>query len=276
MKVNLSQLVLPEKDLRARIDEDSIDELADSMRDQGQIQAIGVKQTSPDKFEVVYGSRRTRAARQLGWETIRAELVEETSRTTAEAMKLIENVQRQDLTPIEEAYGLYALIGDGVANVRDLQRQTGKSRDWIRNRLELLDLPEDMQAAVQAGSLGVGVAKILGKIASQTIRQQYLAHAIENGCTTQQATYWTAQAEFAEVGQLSMVEHEAMAEHERQIPQIIEQRQNCFGCNESHTFRDLSMFTICRICMDRIKPQLDSPDYRPPPERQRPASDDEM
>jgi ParB/RepB/Spo0J family partition protein len=287
MKLPMSHIDLPQLDLRASINEDSIEELADSMRDIGQLTPIRVRPIHPTGFlgrteldpskdlaeflrnagrlEVVFGSRRYRAARDLNWAEIDGDIALDADDLTTAKHKLIENVQREDLTPIEEAYGLFELIGDGPANIRFLQRQTGKSRDWIRNRLELLDLPEDVQAVVQNGLLGAAAAKQLGTIKNDTIRQNYLEHAITNGCTLQQATAWANQAEYAEVGMLTMLEHEAMIEQQANLPDIIEQRQNCFGCNESRTYRDLSMLTICRTCMDQFKPVTVDSAYPPHP-----------
>lgn len=113
MKIPLLELTLPKYDLRASQDEDQLDELAASMRDHGQLQAIGVKPGEIGGYEVVFGARRTRAATLLGWDAIEGNLVDDRGNNSANASKLIENVQRLNLTPMEEAYGLADLIGEG-------------------------------------------------------------------------------------------------------------------------------------------------------------------
>jgi ParB/RepB/Spo0J family partition protein len=274
MQINLLQIALPEIDLRADVDEETLDELADSLRDIGQLQAIGIKpiwkfgsgrDCDPEEwgsldeyhqagglFEVVFGARRTRAAKMLKWSTIRAEYVTDRDETQTAAVKLIENVQRQDLTPIEEAYGLFALIGEGETNVRTLQKQTGKSRDWIHSRLALLDLPEDIQGAVQTGLLGIAVAQHLGRIQNPDVRDMYVRHAIENGCTAETAKVWASQAQFAEQGIIGAAPTPEEMERMNQPNEFVPQMWTCFSCHEAKDFRQINMLVVCGNCQNDI------------------------
>lgn len=252
MKILLSEIDLPEKDLRASIDEDALDELAASMRDRGQKQAICVRSKLDGRYEVVFGSRRFRAATINGWLEINAEIAEDSSDANTAADKLIENVQRQNLTPIEEAYGLLELIGEGVVDVRSLKRQTGKSKEWIRTRLDLADLPEDIQGAIHAGVIGVGVAKALGSIQNPTIREQYVSAAVENGCTTTQATVWASQARFAESGQMTMDEITSRQNDITAEPHVIDQQYHCFICSEIYSWRRINTLVVCGDCQEAI------------------------
>ena len=252
MKIPLSELDLPVRDLRATVDEDALDELAASLRDAGQLQPIGVRITDADRYEVVFGSRRTRAARLLGWTEINAELVDESPTLTAPAAKLIENVQRLDMTPIEEAYGLADLIGDGVADVRELQRQTGKSRSWVVSRLELLDMPEDLQGAVQAGVIGIGVARAFSTIKNQDVLTQYIKAAAENGCTTEAAYSWAAQAEFAASGIMTMDKIREAGDEAQQNRPVVDQQYSCFICSETQSWRRVNTLVVCGPCQDAI------------------------
>jgi ParB/RepB/Spo0J family partition protein len=296
MKINLNRIDLPTHDLRASIDEDALDELAASLRDHGQLQPIGVRPVTkfPDtpseilnnladlecfidtggRFEVVFGARRTRAAQLLEWETIDASILDDQTDTHNHAKKLIENVQRMNMTPMEEAYGLLDLIGDGEANVRRLQMQTGKSREWIRTRLELIDLPDDLQGAVQAGVLGVGVAKAFGRIKNADVRDQYVRAAVENGCTSEQATLWASQAQFAESGLMTMDQIQQTGIDTAAPPQVVDQQYHCFLCAQLHSWRRINTLVICADCQDAIgtartadaapepRPPVDSPTNR--------------
>src|SRR5438445_4373136 len=125
MKILLDQIDLPEHDLRATVDEDALDEPAASLRDHGQRQPIGIRETMNGRYEVVFGARRTRASRLIGWTVIEPNMISNDVHEAYAAKKLIENVQREELTPIEEAYGILALIWAYVADVRSLHRQTG-------------------------------------------------------------------------------------------------------------------------------------------------------
>lgn len=252
MKIKLNLIDLPTSDLRASIDEDALDELADSLRESGQLQPIGVSQKEDGRFEVIFGARRTRAANLLGWSEIEATIRTTTERENTRADKLIENVQRQDLTPIEEAYGLIELIGDGETDVRKLQRQTGKSRAWILTRLHLVEMPEDLQGAVQAGVIGLGVAKALATIENAEIREQYTRHAAENGCTEDQATIWASQAKFAEQGIMAMDALDRRNDELRDEPQIVDQQYSCFICRVENSWRRVNTLVICGTCQEAV------------------------
>lgn len=252
MKISLDLIDLPERDLRAHVNEDALDELAASLRDHGQLQPIGVKKKADDRYEVVFGARRTRAAQLLKWTEIRADEVDETGNSTAHAKKLIENVQRLDMTPIEEAYGLLDLIGDGLVDLRELQRQTGKSRAWLQTRLDLAALPEDLQGAVQAGVIGIGVAKAFGTIKNDDVRDQYLRAAIENGCTADQAHVWASQAQFAESGIMAMDKYASADSLTLQAPQVVDQQYSCFICADLQSWRRVNTLVVCGGCQDAI------------------------
>lgn len=274
MNIAMEYIRLPEIDLRVTIDEEALDELADSLRDRGQLQAIGVRPIHPTlyegkteidpqinfegfirdggTFEVVYGARRFRAAGLIGWTEIRCEIADDIDEVTTAANKLIENVQREQLTPIEEAYAMLNLIGDEPPEIRKLQRQTGKSRAWILSRLDLVKMPPDLQGAVQAGSIGLGVAKAFATITNDEIREQYIRHAIENGCTEDQATIWASQAKFAEQGIIAMDALDRRNDELQSEPQVVDQMYHCFICSQEHSWRRVNTLVVCSPCQDAV------------------------
>lgn len=265
MKIELSKIDLPQNDLRATVDEDALDELAASLRDHGQLQPIGVKAIENDRYEVVFGARRTRAAMLLNWKTIEATFVAATTTNNPNASKLIENVQRLDMTPIEEAYGLLDLIGEGEANIRKLQMQTGKSRDWVRNRLDLIDLPDDLQGAIQAGVIGVGVAKAFGQISSPQVREHYVKMAIENGCTTDQAIVWAGQAKYAETGIMTMDEIQRTGSRILDEEPPAQMHYSCFICQDLSNWRRTTSVIICANCQNHLVDHRAGTPAEPPP-----------
>lgn len=252
MNIHLTQIRLPEKDLRASINAEALDELADSLRDRGQLQAIGVRAVDLDLYEVVFGARRFRAATMLNWETIRAEVIPDADDQTTASNKLIENIQREDLTPIEEAYGVLELIGDDEPNFRRLQQQTGKSREWIRTRLELAIMPEDLQKALQSNSISIGVARAFSIIESDKVRDQFTQYAAENGLTADDARRWAMNATAAETGIQTMLEHNEQLELDRQRMPPILQKWNCFSCREPRLQTECSMLVICGQCQHKL------------------------
>lgn len=248
MKISLNQVILPARDLRAEIDDDKIEELAASLRDVGLLQPIGVRKIQDHQFEVVYGARRTRAAKFLEWETIEANIVENGDETQIHAKKLIENVQREDLTPIEEAYGLLDLIGNGEPDIRKLRQQTGKSRDWLVSRLELVALPDDVQQLVQAGVMTMSVARHLGTIQHEETRRQYCGYAVENGCTEALAKQWLPLAHATESGLLSAEQGLEQAGQLSATSPAFVPIHGCFICRGDFEVTNVATVVVCRSC----------------------------
>jgi len=252
MKIRVDLLDLPENDLRASVDEDALDELANSIRQHGQLQAIGVKKLESGRYEVVYGARRTRAFLIIGLDRCDANIVDNVDDSDSHAKKLIENVQRQDLTAIEEAFGLAELIDDGQADVTSLRRQTGKSREWVKTRLALLDLPDDVQGQLQIGNISIGVALNIGQIGNDATREYYLRAAVDNGCTSNQSAQWLNNSQFAETGIISMQATDEENERNFQEPQVVDQKYHCFYCAELYSWRKFNTLVVCGNCQEII------------------------
>jgi ParB/RepB/Spo0J family partition protein len=252
MKIKLSELDLPVHDLRASVDEDALDELAASFRDHGQQTPISVFKKRDGRYEVIFGSRRTRAARLNKWDEIEAIVNDEPDEQTRAASKLIENVQRLEMTPMEEAYGIASLIGEGEADIRFLQRQTGKSRSWLLTRIALIDLPEDLQGALQAGVISMGVAREFGSIKNSDVRELYIKAAAENGCTAYQARIWANQAQFAESGIMTMEQIQKNGIDLKSEPVAQDQHYHCFICATLTNWRRINALMICGTCQDTI------------------------
>lgn len=147
---------------RRQFDEASLAGLVDSIRQQGILQPILVRRLpgSEDHFQIIAGERRWRAAQQALLHEVPV-VIRDLTDQDALQIALIENVQRQDLSPLEEAEGYRRLIREFEHTQEDLGRLIGKSRSHIANTLRLLDLPEEVQAMVQAGALTAGHARAL-------------------------------------------------------------------------------------------------------------------
>jgi ParB family chromosome partitioning protein len=145
---------------RRRFDEDSLQALADSLGERGVLQPVLVRPKAGGTYEIVAGERRWRAAQIAGLKTIPA-LVR--SRDDAEAIELalIENMAREDLSPIEEARACAALVEDLELTREEVGRRVGRSRVAVSNLIRLLDLPEDAVELVQAGTLSEGHGRAL-------------------------------------------------------------------------------------------------------------------
>lgn len=160
---------------RKGFDGDKLEELANSIREHGVVQPILVR-SQGEGFEIVAGERRWRASRMAGLRTIPA-MVKELSQSQVVEIALIENLQREDLNPIEEAEAYDRLIREFGLTQEDLARRLGKSRSQVANTLRLLHLGEEVRRSVAEGKVSMGHAKVLLSV-SDAKRQAALAQAV--------------------------------------------------------------------------------------------------
>ena len=160
----LSDLVPGMYQPRTRMDEGALYELAESIRAQGIMQPILVRRLQEGahagKYEIIAGERRTRAAKLAGLERVPV-LVRDVPNEAAAAMALIENIQREDLNPLEEAQGLHRLIREFGLTHEQAAQAVGRSRSAASNLLRLLNLADPVQSMLMAGDLEMGHARAL-------------------------------------------------------------------------------------------------------------------
>ena len=145
---------------RTRMDPGSLEELAESIRNQGVIQPILVRPLGHERYEIIAGERRWRAARLAACEDVPC-LVREIADEAALAMSLIENIQREDLNPLEEAAGLQRLIDEFGMTHQQAADAVGRSRPAASNLLRLLGLAVPVQELLMAGDIDMGHARAL-------------------------------------------------------------------------------------------------------------------
>ena len=145
---------------RTRMDDASLAELADSIRARGVIQPIIVRPVDGGRYEILAGERRWRAARLAGQAKVPA-LIREVSDDVALGIGLIENIQREDLNPIEESNGLQRLIDEFHLTHEEVARAVGRSRAAVTNLLRLLELAPAVQDMLQDGKIDMGHARAL-------------------------------------------------------------------------------------------------------------------
>ncbi len=145
---------------RRHFDEAELNELAGSIRTHGVLQPILVRPAADGKYEIVAGERRWRAAQRAGLHAIPA-VIRELNEVEVLEIAIVENVQRTDLNPIEEAQGFQALIDRFGRTQQEIADAVGKSRPHIANMLRLLSLPDDLQEMVRDGRLSAGHARAI-------------------------------------------------------------------------------------------------------------------
>ena len=158
--LKLSQLQPGKYQPRTRMDEASLQELARSIESQGVMQPILVRAVAQDRFEIIAGERRARAARIAGLDEVPV-LIKQVPDEAAAAMSLIENIQREDLNPLEEAQGLKRLTTEFGLTHEQAAQAVGRSRSAASNLLRLLNLAEPVQQMLLNGELEMGHARAL-------------------------------------------------------------------------------------------------------------------
>ena len=169
---------------RKTFDEGKLEELADSIREHGLIQPLVVRK-STNGYEIVAGERRWRAARKIGIKKIPA-IVRELSDEENMLLAIIENMQREDLDPIEEAEGISQMIETYGLSQEQVSKSLGKSRPYITNQLRLLKLPEEIRKMVSDGRLSSGHVRALITIDDEEKQIKLAVQAVEQGLSVRQ------------------------------------------------------------------------------------------
>jgi ParB family chromosome partitioning protein len=161
-KISISSIVRNKFQPRKRFDKDSLDELTNSIRERGVIQPIIVRKSSDQngKYEIIAGERRWHAAQSAGLHDVPIVEVEADDLKSLE-FAIVENVQRTDLNPIEEAIGYQKLIDEFNYDQEKVSKFIGKSRVHVTNCLRLLSLPKEVTSLIEEGKITQGHAKIL-------------------------------------------------------------------------------------------------------------------
>ncbi|KRB94152.1 ParB/RepB/Spo0J family partition protein [Noviherbaspirillum sp. Root189] len=168
--LNVTQMQAGKYQPRTRMDEGALNELAASIKAQGLMQPILVRPVAhvgPDKYEIIAGERRFRAAQIAGLTEVPV-LVKDVDDQAAAAMALIENIQREDLNPLEEAQGIHRLISDFDFTHEQAANAVGRSRSAVSNLLRLMNLAKPVQTMLMAGDIDMGHARALLAVDSAT------------------------------------------------------------------------------------------------------------
>ena len=158
--VKLEELQPGKYQPRTRMDQASLEELARSLRAQGVMQPILARPLGKGRYEIIAGERRWRAAKLAGLREIPV-LIREVPDSAALAMALIENIQRENLNPLEQAGGIHRLINEFKMTHQEAAEAVGRSRTAITNLLRLLNLPQPVQALLYDGKIDMGHARAL-------------------------------------------------------------------------------------------------------------------
>lgn len=226
------------------MDRGSLDELAQSIARSGIIQPLSVKEV-PNGYEVVAGHRRLLAARLAGVPT--APVIVRSDDAAAEAsVMLVENIQREQLTPVEEARALQRGRDVLGLSIEELARMASRSEAWVRGRLELLTWPMFVLDALADGRASVAALKPLMEIDDQVERDRLLVCAIDAGATAQVTRSWAQQARgFASDSPEGMTGRSAALVGLQDV--VV--NMPCFCCREPRDAFSLQVLRVCRPCI---------------------------
>lgn len=170
---------------RHQMDPRRLEGLAQSIRESGLIEPVVVREAADGFFEIVAGARRVAACRLMGRRTVPA-IVRETSRREMLELALIENIQREDLTPLEEAEAYARLHSEFGLSQEEIAQRVGKDRSTISNSIRLLGLPDDVRAHVSRGTLSAGHARALLSLDSALDQSVLAKSVVERGLSVRQ------------------------------------------------------------------------------------------
>ena len=170
---------------RTRFDEPALQELADSITRHGLLQPITVRKLDSGYYQIIAGERRWRAARLAGLAEVPVRIVEADDKQ-AQELALVENLQREDLNPMEEARGYRALMEDFGLTQEAVSQSVGRSRPAVANALRLLTLPEELAKWVEKGDLSAGHARALLPIEDEALQLQAAKQVMEKGLSVRQ------------------------------------------------------------------------------------------
>lgn len=171
---------------RRRFDGASIDELAESVRAQGLVQPVVVRPVPEGGYELIVGERRWRAARVAGLATVPA-LVRETDDRDSLLLALVENVAREDLSPVDEARAYAGLMDEFGLSLGEVAEHVGRSKPTISNRVRLLELPDDLLGLLERGQLTEGHARAVLSVPDNDDRRRLARRIVRQGLSVRAA-----------------------------------------------------------------------------------------
>lgn len=178
------------RQMRSEFTPEALDDLKQSIREHGILQPVVVTKLSNGTYELIAGERRLRATRELGLKVIPA-IVREANEQQKLELALIENVQRADLNPIEEAVAYRALVDEFNLTQDEVATRVGKKRPTVANTLRLLELPQEMVDAIRSGSISKSLGKALLAEVNPSKQRQLFEQMLTGTMTSHEAQFRT-------------------------------------------------------------------------------------
>jgi len=247
-EIPLSRITLPTELHRMTLDPLGITRLANSIRDVGLMQPITVE-AQGDHYVLRAGHRRLEAHRALGRDTISAIVRPADSLATGEVLTWTENLEREDISPIEQARALERMRSKGGLTIAAIGRTLKRSDDWVETRLELLRMPPELVEHVHAGTLPISHALTLARVTDDNHRNHLTTYALTSGASHAVLKDWVAQWLLdLEAGRLATAA----------LPPLPVEGQSytvtvpCITCAKPHPAVELRIVRICTGCVHQV------------------------
>ncbi len=208
--LSINQIEPGLKQPRKRFEPEALDELSDSIRQHGVIQPLTVRRLNSGYYQIIAGERRWRASKQAGLTEVPALIIEADDRKVME-LGLIENLQRQDLNPIEESMGYRSLMEEHGLTQEEVATRVGKSRPAVANALRLIALPDPIRALVEEGRLSAGHGRALLSLTQSSDQKALAQKIIADGLSVRQVE-----------SMVKSLNAKASKEDEEDTPQVID------------------------------------------------------
>jgi ParB family chromosome partitioning protein len=233
---------------RLAMDEQQLGELADSIRDVGLLQPIAVRELTGGRYEIVAGHRRWCACKMLSLDNIPA-LVRDDFGKKGEAVRFAENLQRADLSPMEEAVAVTRLAEDADLDTTAIARRLNKSEAWVRGRMLLMGLADELKELVHAGKLAIDSAVALMRVDDMSHRRYLARYAVEGGASATVIKEWVnAWLIHVETGDPDAAPAPEWTPGET----VVVVQMPCATCREVHDHRELRIIRVCGPCLNTI------------------------
>src|SRR4051794_34374996 len=194
MELALDQIAPNPYQPRKTFNESSIEELARSVREHGIVQPLVVTRTGTDRYKLIAGERRYRAAQKAGLTSVPIVVKEIMTEGDALQVALIENIQREDLNPIEEAYAYHQLHEEFGLTQEEISKRVGKERSTVANFLRLLRLPDAVKKLLAAGQLSMGHARAILAVESAKKQEQLAERVVKRNLNVRQTEMLAAES----------------------------------------------------------------------------------
>ncbi len=264
MNVNLDPhtiTVRPHGSGRLEDRDDDVTSLAKSISQSGLLHPLTVQDTLSG-YILRAGHRRLKAIKLLHWHRVACRVLP-TSAPGNQTATLAENLHRKQLSPLEEAQQLADLLTAVTGGVDEVAELTGRSVQWVLNRLDILDWPEALQAHVHMGHITLTAASRLARIPNPDTRDLRISQAAEHGCTARTANLWLQDAT---TPQASQPDSDNFSSTDQQLPQPLATTTICLMCQEPKLLTETTTHFVCHPCLMELQRMINGTPNIPPPQ----------